>query len=122
MSETFKELAANWSSFHPDLRPWLDANKKGLCDAIGLWTDADELLVILMRLSNPDEWPEAGQWTGFKGDLGRARDKVLRPFMEGEDVDPEELRIAVRMIVGQFNQACEKIYYMKKALGNHRRR
>ena len=118
---TYKELADQWIQDRPELKMWLDTHKDEFCDVLGLWTEGDELMVILMRLADPDHWPDANTWSGWKDDLGRARDKVLGPFMDGKPVDEVELRIAVRMLVSNFNHACERIYYMQRNLGRPRR-
>jgi hypothetical protein len=121
MNETYKELAEQWLKFRPDVKPWLEKNKKELCRAIGMSTGDAELIVMLMRLSNPTSWPDASRWSEWKDDLGRARDRAIRPFLEGESTETSELRIAVGMLASQYNQACETIYYLKRSLGQPRR-
>jgi|HubBroStandDraft_5_1064220.scaffolds.fasta_scaffold338653_1 hypothetical protein len=118
--DSYKQLAKQWIESRPKIKPWLDKNKKEMCNAIGMLTGDEELIVILMRLSDPTSWPDAIHWREYKDDLGRARDRVLHPFLRGEAVEASELRIAVGMLVSQFNQACETIYYLRRNAMRHR--
>jgi hypothetical protein len=120
MDETYEQLAEQWRRWHPEAVPWIKEMQEKL-ESLHFHTGEDEFTVILMRLMAPTEWPDASHWSDSKRHLGRARDKVLRPFIEGEPVDLDDLRIAIRMFVADYNQACERIYYMKESFGSPRR-
>ena len=52
----------------PGANSWLKDMQAKL-EELGFHTGEDEFVVILMRLMDPDEWPEAAHWSGWKGDL-----------------------------------------------------
>jgi hypothetical protein len=104
--DTLKKLAAEETK----IQEWLKLRKDEFYEALGLWPgDDDTMVLVLAKLCKFFD----GQWSGYKDDIDRAGCDALSPFLRKQEVDQEELRSAVALLVQRFNAACERIHQLE---------
>ena len=95
---------------------WLEGNEKEFLDALGiLWYQREALTLVLASIKK-----NGLAWTGAKDDVDRAYEDVLRAFVEGKDVDLDEVRTGVCYLFQHLGQAADKIYYQQRTIGELR--
>lgn len=103
--DTLKKLAAE----ETEIKAWLDQHKDDFFQALGLWADEDMIVLYLAKMRDFI----GGQWSGVKDDIDRAGCDVLSPFLGKQQVDLDELRLAVGLLVQRFNACCDRVYRLQ---------